>query len=263
MKRVLLKALALVLSFVLLFALVSCGPNGNNDITENTTDKDSTAIGNENEATGSSGTENTDNVDDTGQPADYTDEFEKIMSSSLDTYDNYSFTLQKYKYDGDTMSRGDKTTAILCEEGWVIYAGDGKSGGLFVNDGKKYYSIDVPNKTKKLIVEGAAASTISWNSNISTYSALMTEHQNYPEEIFTRQGNETIAGRSCVKYKVDGKSFAANPEIEYWFDLQTGLTLKAITKMQVSAVSSVNHWEIIKFNIGSQSIDEFINFKEA
>ncbi len=197
--------------------------------------------------------ENTDN---------YSEELDKIMNSSLENYDNYSFKIQNYKYDGNKLNKTDTTSAIFCEKGWMIYTNEGKSGGLFINKGNKYYSINIPSKSKKLIVEGDSALTISKQANLASYSDLMTEHKNYPKELFKREGFDRVAGRECVKYTVDGKNLAASPNIEYWFDLETGLILKAITKIQVLDMSSINQWEALEFQIKGQSIDSYIDFKD-
>ncbi|MGI6745007.1 MAG: hypothetical protein ACOX45_02320 [Acutalibacteraceae bacterium] len=206
--------------------------------------------------------EETERGQEAEKTEDYSEEFDKIMTSSLELYDNYSFKLQNYKYDGNKMIKTDTTSAVFCEKGWVIYPDEGDGGRLFINKGNKFYSIDVQSKTKKLIVEGENAVAISRQANISSYSDLLTEHKNYPRQLFKREGIEQIAGRECVKYTVDGKNLAASPEIEYWFDLETGLILKAITKMQVSDISSINQWEITEFEIKGQSIDSYIDFKD-
>ncbi len=259
MNKVFIKAFLIIQSLVFICALVSCDAKGGKNVTGKTaTDESGSAVITEQSESGIP-----DINGNTVKTEDFSVELDKIMSASLELYDNISFTAQKYKYDGKTMSKGDSTTAVLCEKGWVIYANDGSTGGLFINEGKKYYSINVPAKTKKLIAQGASASTISWDVNISTYSVLMTEHKTYTKELYTREGSEKIADRDCVKYKVDGKNLSSNPEIEYWFDIETGLVLKAITKMHIADISSINQWEITKFAIGAQSIDEYIDYKEA
>lgn len=244
-----------LLSIIFVFTLSSCKSNN---------DKKTDESGSENTSSTSISTENNGLSDNKKSiTEDYLAELEKIAAASLDEHKNYSFTAQKYKHNGEKYIKSDSTIVIFCDKGWVMYANDGTAGGLFVNDGKKYYSINVPQKTKKLVVEGEAAATINWETNISEFSLLMTEHKLYSEDLYERMSTENVAGRNSVKYKIDAKSLAASPEIEFWFDLETGLVIKAITKTQFSDTVSINRWEMVKFNIGGQGIDDYINFKEV
>ncbi len=239
---------------IFVFTLSSCKSNSNKEQKESSVKNDSsTLLSAENDSV--SGNEKS-------KTEDYSAELDKIMTASLEEYENYSFTAQKYKHNGTEFTKANSTKVIFCDDGWVMYANDGTDGGLFINKGKKYYSINVPKKTKKLVAEGEATASINWKSNISEFSSLMTEHKFYSKDLYKRELTESIANRNCAKYKINAKNLAANPELEYWFDLDTGLIIKAITKTQFSDTVSINRWEMLEFNIGGQGIEDYINFKE-
>lgn len=253
-KKSILIVIFCVLSVIFIFTLSSCKSNSDGKQKELNSENDSSTL---------SATEN-DSVsgNEKNNTEDYSAEIDKIMAASLEQHENYSFTAQKYKYNGSDFTKANSTKVIFCDDGWVMYANNGTDGGLFINKGKKYYSINVPQKTKKLVAEGEATASIDWKSNISEFSSLMTEHKSYSIDLYKRELTESIANRNCAKYKINAKDLAASPELEYWFDLDTGLIIKAITKTQFSDTVSINRWEMLEFNIGGQSIEEYINFKE-
>lgn len=252
-KSILILFLSL-LSIISIFALSSCKSNNNEKQKESSGKSDTSTL--------SSTENNIKSNNNNSEAEDFSAELGKIMAADLEKYDNFSFTAQKYKHNGKDFTKANVTKVIFCKDGWVMYVNDGIEGGLFVSNGKKYYTINIQEKTIKLVAEGEATASISWKSNIASFSSLMTEHKYYPQDLYERELTESIANRNCVKYKINAKDNVASPELEYWFDLDTGLILKAITKTQFTDTISMSRWEMLEFNVGNQSIDEFVNYKE-
>ncbi len=253
------KLLIVILSVFLLFSLTSC----NDDTKPSETVSSSAGSGSDTQTTSSSNKNGEETVKpDTTMSAEESSRLEGYLSSSADDLKNFSFTLVKYTYNGKTTEKSDTVTVVYCNKGWAIYTNKGDNGSLYLNDGPKYYSFNLPKKTKTLIVKGEYVdSSISWDASFASYGAMLTAHTAYDASQFHFQREEKIAGRNCIKYAIVGGNISDDSQITYWVDKETGLLLKSITRLKTPGVTSLNMWEISSFKIGEQNLDTFTDLK--
>ncbi len=274
MKKSFAKVFSLSLALLLLLCAASCKDGAPSETTTaniaatssdttspNTTSSDTASL-NENTTKNSDKDKTQIKEPDTTMNAEESNRLNTFLSASPNNLKNFSFTLVSYKYNGKTTEKGYTQTVYYCDDGFAFYTDNGKNGTVYLNDGPKYYSFNLPKKTKKLITEGEyASSSVSWDAAFSSYGAMLTAHTAYTANQFNYKGEDEIAGRKCIKYAITGSNISDDTEITFWIDTETGLLLKSINKTKLSGVTSLNMWEMSAFNVGDQNLNKFKSLK--